>query len=65
MSRVWTWIERQTQRINEDKGAAGMLPQNHPSAPKAEGAESSAVELNDKVALMVGRVSNVEGSICR
>ena len=61
VSSIWTWIEWQTHRINKYKGAAGMLPQNHPSAPEAEGSVGSAVKLDDKVALVIGRVSNVEG----
>ena len=61
---VRTWIEWQTDGINEDKGAAGVLPQNYPRSPEAKGAVGSAVKLDDKVALVIGGVSYVEGGIC-
>ena len=61
VGRVRTWIEWQTYRINEYKGAAGMLPQNHPSSPEAEGAVGSAVKLDDKVALVIGKFSCRKG----
>lgn len=65
MSRVRTWIEGQTKGIDKNKGATGMLPKNHPGAPEAESSVRSAVKLDYKVTLVIGRVPNVEGSICR
>ena len=53
------------KRINKDEGTAGMLPQYNPGSPKAKCSVSAAVELDDKVTLMVGRVSYMEGSIRR
>ena len=42
-----------------------MLPQYNSGSSKAKSAVSAAVKLDDKVTLMVGRVSYMEGSIGR
>lgn len=42
-----------------------MLPQHNPGSPDTEGAVSTAVKLEDKVTLVVGRISYMERSIRR
>ena len=42
-----------------------MLPQHNSSTPEAEGSVVPAVELNNKIVFVIGRVAYVEGGVRR